>query len=90
MQCAFLFVSILLNTLKAAGNFDGTADYIRGRIHLCDIADNYKKKIELKADEDKIIATALKITTDQTIDVLKTRRHRTMVPKVKIISFSAA
>ena len=79
-----------MNTLKAIGNFDGTADYIRGRIHLSDIANNYKKKIKLKADEDKTIATALKTTTDQTIDVLTTRRHRTMVPKVKIISFSAA
>jgi len=86
----FLFVYILLNTLKAIGNFDGSADYIRGRIHLCDIADNYKKKIKLKADEDKSIAKALKTTTDQTIDGLKTRRKRILVPKVKIISFSAA
>ena len=79
-----------MNTLKAIGNFDGSADYIRGRIHLHDIADNYKKKIKLKAGEDKSIATALKTTTDQTIDVLKTRRKRNMVPKVKINSFSAA
>jgi len=76
--------------LKAIGNFDGNADYIRGRIHLCDIANSYKKKIELKADEDKSIAKAVKTTTDQTIDGLKNRRKRNMVPKVKINSFSAA
>ena len=76
--------------MKAIGNFDGSADYIRGRIHLCDIADNYKKKIELKADEDESIAKALKTTTDQTIDAFKTRRKRNMVPKVNINRFSAA
>ena len=76
-----LNVCILLNTLKAIGNFDGNADYIRGRIHLSDIADNYKKKIKLKAHEDKSIAKALKTTTYQTIDVLKTLtiRKRIMV-----------
>ena len=81
-----------MNTLKAIGNFDGSADYIRGRIHLHDIADNYKKKIKLKAGEDKSIATALKTTTDQTIDGFKTdsRRKRIMALKVKINSFSVA
>ena len=79
-----------MNTLKAIGNFDGSADYIRGRIHLHDIADNYKKKIKLKAGEDKSIATALKTTTDQTIDGFKNRRKRIMALKVKINSFSVA
>ena len=79
-----------MNSLKAIGNFDGSADYIRGRIHLHDITDNYKKKIKLKAGEDKSIATALKTTTDQTIDGFKTRRKRIMVLKVKINSFSVA
>ena len=83
-------VSILLNTLKAIGNFDGSTDYIRGRIHLFDIADNYKKKIKLKADEDKSVAEALKTTTYQTIDGLKNRRKRIMILKINTISFSAA
>ena len=79
-----------MNTLKAIGNFDGNADYIRGRIHLCDIANSYKKKIELIADKDKSIAKGLKPMTYQTIDGLKPRHNRIMILKVKIIGFSAA
>ena len=89
MCIIYWYVYILFNTLKAIGNFDGSADYIRGRIHLCDIADNYTKNIKLKADKDKSIADALKTTAYQTIDVLKTRRKRIMILKVKIISVSA-
>ena len=64
------------------GNFDGTADWIRGRIHLSIITDNYKKKIEF--EEEKFIKKALKTTIDPTVALgIPQRRKRTMALKIK-------
>ena len=72
----------LKNTLKAMGNFDGTADWIRGRIHLSIITDSYKKKIKL--EKEKFIKEALKTKIDPTVTLGILRRHkRTMALKIK-------
>ena len=64
------------------GNFDGTADWIRGRIHLTIITDNYKKTI--KFEEEEFVKKALKTTIDPTVAVGIPRRHkRTMALKIK-------
>jgi len=60
------------------GNFDGTADWIRGRIHLSIITDNYKKKIKLQEE-------ALKTTIAPTValGIASRRQKRTMALKIK-------
>ena len=66
------------------GNFDGTADWIRGRIHLSIITDNYKKKIKLQ--EEKSIKEALKTTIAPTavaLGIASRRQKRTMALKIK-------
>ena len=57
------------------GDFAGSVDWIRGRIHLSCLSDNYKKQIEL--EEENTIAEALKTTTNQVIPIgLISRRKK--------------
>ena len=62
------------------GNFDGTTDWIRGRIHLSSLTNSYKKQIEL---EENTIAEALKTTTIQAIPVGLPSRRRTTKSRIK-------
>ena len=62
------------------GSFDGSVDWIRGRLHLSSLTDNYKKQIKL---EENIIAEALKITTSQAIPVGLPSRRRTTISRIK-------
>ena len=62
------------------GNFDGTTDWIRGRIHLSSLTNSYKKQIEL---EENTIAEALKTTTRQAIPVGLPSRRRTTISRIK-------
>ena len=64
------------------GNFAGSADWIRGRIHLSIITDNYKKKIKL--EKEIFNKKALKTKIDPAVTLGIPRRHkRTMALKIK-------
>ena len=60
------------------GNFDGTADWIRGRIHLSSITDIYKKKITIEKEAFK---TAIAPTV--ALGIASRRQKRTMALKIK-------
>ena len=61
------------------GNFDGTADWIRGRIHLSSVTDIYKKKI--KIENENFVKKAFKTAIAPT--VASRRQKRTMALKIK-------
>ena len=64
------------------GNFDGSADWIRGRIHLSSITDKYKKKI--KIEKENCVKEAFKTAIAPTVAFGIPRRHkRTMALKIK-------
>ena len=64
------------------GNFDGSADWIRGRIHLSSITDKYKKKI--KIEKENPVQEAIKTAIVPTVALGNPRRHkRTMALKIK-------
>ena len=60
------------------GNFDASVDWIRGRLHLSSITDNYKKNIKFEVEEKKLlsIAEALKSTTASATVALKIQRKQ--------------
>ena len=49
----FLLNWISQNTFKEIENFETSKDWIRGRIHLCDVAKKYKSKFDLSFDEEE-------------------------------------
>ena len=49
----FLFYWISQNTFKEISNFATSKDWIRGRIHLCDVAKKYKSKFDLSFDKEE-------------------------------------
>ena len=65
------------------GNFDGSADWIRGRIHLSSITDKYKKKI--KIEEEDFVKEAFKTAIAPTValGIASRRQKRTMALKIK-------
>ena len=63
------------------GDFGGSVDWIRGRIHLSSLTDNYKKQIKL--EKENTIAEALKTTTRQAIPVGLPSRRRTTISRIK-------
>ena len=67
------------------GNFDGSADWIRGRIHLSIITDNYKKKIDLEKEKFESVKKAMETAIAPTValGIASRRQKRTMAPKIK-------
>ena len=67
------------------GNFDGSADWIRGRIHLSIITDNYKKKIDLEKENFETVKKAMETAIAPTVALgtAPRRQKRTMAPKIK-------
>ena len=73
------------------GNFDGNADWIRGRIHLSIITDNYKKKIKLEKEKSENIKKAMETAIAPTVALgiasqtkKPHRQKRTMALKIKL------
>ena len=56
------------------GNYDVTVDYIRGRLHLPEITNAYKKRTDLSTEEETPIKQALKSTADQAAQEKKMTR----------------
>ena len=54
-----------IKLVKGMGNFDATVDYIRGRLHLPQITDDYKKRTNFSTDGETSTEQALKSTADQ-------------------------
>jgi len=67
------------------GNFDGNADWIRGRIHLSIITDNYKKEIELEKEKLENIKKAMETAIAPTValGIAPRRQKRTVALKIK-------
>ena len=76
------------------GNFDGSADWIRGRIHLSIITDNYltdnyldnyKKKIKLEMDKFETVKKAMETAIAPTValGIVPRRQKRTMALEIK-------
>ena len=67
------------------GNFDGSADWIRGRIHLSIITDNYKKKIKLEKEKSINLEAALEraIAPTVALGIASRRLKRIMALKIK-------
>ena len=65
------------------GNYDVTVDYIRGRLHLPDITDAYKKRSNLSTDGETPTVQALKSTADQATRPAVSLARRTLSRKEK-------
>ena len=72
-----------IKLVKGMGNFDATVDYMRGRLHLTQITDAYKKRTNLKADGETPIKQALKSTADQAARPAVSFAKRTLSRKEK-------
>ena len=71
--------NVTQNTFKELENFETSEDWIRGRIHLCDITKKYKSKLDLSFDEAESIDFDEKPTTDHRTD----NKSKTKMKKTK-------
>jgi len=75
----FLYNWISQNTFKEIENFETCKDWIRGRIHLCDVAKKYKSKFDLSFDEEE----SLDFDEKPIIDPITDNKFKTKMKKTK-------